>query len=62
MVVFSTDKDYQADIIANLLAEEGIECNILNKQDSMYKIGEIDVYVAQKDYATAQEIVKKAKL
>ncbi|MDL2228328.1 DUF2007 domain-containing protein [Bacteroidales bacterium OttesenSCG-928-K03] len=62
-LVYTTDKEYQANIILALLEESNIKGNIINKQDTAYKtFGDIELYVNEKDYDKAKEIVDQANL
>ena len=49
-------------IITALLKENNIQFNVINKQDSMYKIGEIELYVDEADFEEVKQIVEKAEL
>lgn len=44
-LVYSTDKAYEAEIAKAVLAENGIEAIEINRKDSSYIFGEIDLYV-----------------
>jgi hypothetical protein len=58
--IFSTNAEYQAEILKALLEEENIECVIINKQDSSYlTFGEIEVYVKSDDILKAKQIATK---
>lgn len=62
-VVFTTDKPYQADIILELLNENGINGVIIDKKDSSYfSFGTTEVYVNKDDEEKSIEIVKSANL
>ncbi|MCK5857059.1 MAG: DUF2007 domain-containing protein [Bacteroidales bacterium] len=59
--VHSTDKEYKAVIIREKLAEKGIESSQVNKKGSEIDlfIGEIEIYVFEKDIEKANEIITK---
>ncbi len=62
-MIFSTDKPYQADIILELLDENGIKGVIMNKKDSSYSsFGATEVYVKKDDEEKSIKIVKSANL
>lgn len=61
VVVHTTDKMYKAELIVGLLAEHEIEANILNKKDSSYLFGEIEIWVSAKDVDAAKEIIDNRK-
>ncbi len=44
-VVYTTTKLYEAEMIKSLLTENNIECVWINKMDSSYLIGDIEVMV-----------------
>ncbi len=55
--VFSADEMYKISIIRELLAENDIQSIILDQKGSALLIGEIIVYVNDKDEAKALEII-----
>ena len=58
-MIFSTTLLYRAEIIKGLLEEEGIQCVIVNKQDSSYiAFGEIELFVPREDVLTAKKIME----
>lgn len=55
--------EYQAALLKAALDEEGIECFINNRRDSAYRfMGEVEVYVKNKDYVAARHIAEKLEL
>lgn len=60
--VYKTDKKYQADIIIELLDENGIRGVILDKKDSSYMFGNVEIYVAQEFEEKALTIIKSSNL
>jgi len=61
-VVFTTNKLYQAEIARNILEENKIEVVVLNKQDSFYLIGDIEVLVKPEDIVRANLLLKDLTL
>jgi len=59
--VCSTDKEYKAVILREKLAEAEIESSQINKKGSEIElfIGSIEIYVLEKDYDKAYEIITK---
>ena len=55
ILVHSTNKEYLAEMISQLLADNGIESFIINKKDSNYHFGDIEIY-------TQPDSIMKAKL
>ena len=43
--IYSTDKHYYAELIRQMLSEHNIHSFIVNKQDSAYKFGDIELFV-----------------
>lgn len=46
-----------AELIVGLLKEHDIDAHILNKKDSMYFIGDVEIYVDSKDAEAAKTII-----
>lgn len=59
--IYAADTQYKADLIVGLLKENGIEAVTLSKQDSVYLIGEIDIYVHRDAVVTAKHILENAQ-
>jgi len=60
--VFSTSKGYLAEIIKGVLIEHGIDSIVINKQDSSYLFGEVEVYTKKDNLLKAINIIKKNEL
>ena len=58
ILIYSVGKLYQAELLKERLEEEGIMCDIINKKDSSFQFGDIDLFVNAKDEARAREIVR----
>lgn len=58
--VYSTDQEYKAMIIINLLEENGIESHSVNKKDSNYLIGQIEIYVKIEDSEFAKSLLENS--
>ncbi len=58
IIVRTYDKAYLAEIAKEVLEDNGIKAVIMNKKDSSYKFGEIEVYVAKSHEAKASELLK----
>ena len=59
VIVYTTNRQYQAEILKNILADNGIHSFIINKQDSNYLFGDVEVYVNQDDVIKAKLLVEK---
>jgi hypothetical protein len=55
--IYSTTAHYNAELIKGLLLENGIESVIINKQDSSYLFGELELYVNSDDAIQAKHII-----
>ena len=56
-VIYTTDKLYQAEMVREILADNDIECVLMNKQDSWYKLGEIEICVPVENVLKAKQLV-----
>ena len=43
--VYTFDREYQSQLALEMLADNDIEATLLNKRDSVYQIGDIELYV-----------------
>jgi len=43
--VYTFNREYQSQLALEMLAENDIEATLLNKMDSVYQIGDIELYV-----------------
>jgi hypothetical protein len=57
--VYSAGDEAEAGIIKGLLESNGIEATIISHHDSVYKIGEVEVYVNEDDAPLALEIINQ---
>lgn len=60
--VYSTNQEFQAAIVQELLENESITSTVLNRKDSMYLIGEILVMVEEKDFEASRRIIEASGL
>jgi hypothetical protein len=58
-LVYTCNKQYEAEILKEILAENDIESFLINKQDSSYLIGDIEIYVQPDDVMKAKLIIEK---
>ncbi len=61
VVIFSSNQLYEIEIAKSLLQENSIESFIINKQDSMYFFGDIELYVNINDILRAKLIISEIK-
>jgi hypothetical protein len=59
IIIYTTDKLYQAELFREVLGDHNIESLIINKQDSSYKFGSIEVYVRRNNALKAKMLVKE---
>lgn len=55
--IYSTNQLYEAEMVKNMMGDNGIECVILNKQDSTYRFGEIEVCVPTEGVLRAKQLI-----
>ena len=60
--VYTTDQEYQANLVSDKLREAGIEPFQLNKRDSMYPIGYVEIKVAATDVERARALIEESGL
>ncbi len=60
--VYTTDQEYQANLVSDKLREAGIEPLQLNKRDSMYPIGYVEIKVAAADVERARALIEESGL
>jgi hypothetical protein len=59
VIVYTTNKLWQAEIFREVLVDHNIESFVINKQDSSYKFGSIEVYVRRNNILKAKMLVKE---
>ena len=60
-VVYSTNQLYEAEMAKNVMNDNDIECVIMNKQDSTYRFGEIEVCVPREEVLKAKQLILEFK-
>jgi hypothetical protein len=61
VVVYSSNQLYEAEMVKVLLDDNEIENINLNKQDSAYLFGEIEVYVSAENAFKARQLIIQFK-
>jgi type III secretory pathway lipoprotein EscJ len=61
-LLFTTTSPVEAEGIANLLAAEGIEVFPINKKDSAYMFGEIELYVNESEVERALKLLESNEI
>ena len=60
VIAYTTNMEFQAEIFKEVLRDNGIEAQIINKMDSSYlSFGEIEVYVPDEHILKAKLLVKE---
>ena len=58
--IFSTQEVFKAKVLEAKLQENGIECYIMNKQDSAYLMfGNIGIYTKEPDVERAKKLIEE---
>lgn len=60
--VYSTNLEYKAEIMKALIEEEGIQVILINKKDSAYLFGDIELYVHNDHVIKANRIITREEL
>jgi len=55
--LFATPNPIEAEIIKQMLEAHEVPAVIINKQDSSYRFGQIELYVHQSDESLARELL-----
>lgn len=55
--VYSTDKPYRADMVKSLLDQNDLHSVIINKRDSSYHFGLLEVHVASDEVMRALQLI-----
>lgn len=60
-LVFSTDDLFRAELMKGLLFDSGIESVTINKKDSAYLVGSIELFVPAENAFRAIQIIKTSE-
>lgn len=55
--IYTSNQFFKSEIVKQVLIDHEIEAVLLNKQDSSYKFGEVEVHIQQADFNKALEII-----
>ena len=61
VIVFTTNQAYEAELVKLMLTDNEIECYIVNKQDSAYLFGDIEIYVSTEMSFQAKQLILQFK-
>lgn len=59
--IYSTNQNFIAELAKGILIENDIEHVVLDKQDSFYHFGEIEIYVHRDNAIRAKYLLKELK-
>ncbi|MCB0515846.1 MAG: DUF2007 domain-containing protein [Chitinophagales bacterium] len=59
--IYSSPQAYRIELARGILDENGIEGIVVNRQDSAYLFGEIELYVKQENALRASHIIQNLK-
>lgn len=57
--IYSIGNVYQAELIKQMLTDQNIHSFLVNKQDSAYKFGDIEIYVHRDDVIRAKMLIQE---
>lgn len=57
--LFSTSNPVQAEITKQMLEEHGVSAVMMNKQDSSYRFGQVELYVHESEEALAKGLISE---
>lgn len=60
--IYSSSFEHKIEIAQAVLEDEGIKSVIINKKDSFYLFGELELYVHADHVLRAKQIIKKESL
>jgi hypothetical protein len=60
--IYSTDKAHMVSIVRSMLKENDIESIEINKKDSSYAFGDIEIFVKEEDVIFAKILIKQNQL
>jgi hypothetical protein len=57
--IYAVGNPYRAELIRQMLMNSNIQAFIINKQDSAYKFGDIELYVHRDDIIRAKKLIEE---
>ncbi len=60
--VYSSSFEHKVGIVKAVLHDKGVDSVVMNKKDSVYLIGEVELYVKADDVLKAKQIINKESL
>lgn len=62
VLIFETNKDFEAEMVKGMLEENNISVFVINKKDSAYLFGNIELYVLPDNLVEAKTFIKDFNL
>jgi putative signal transducing protein len=59
VLIFSSGQPYQTEMAKQMLADHNIQAFLINKQDSAYKFGVVELYVNRDDVIRAKMLIQE---
>ncbi|MGC8802436.1 MAG: DUF2007 domain-containing protein [Bacteroidales bacterium] len=56
--IYQTQNAYQAEIIRQVMEKENIACVVMNKQDSSFFFGNIEIFVKDENVEAAKQLLQ----
>jgi len=60
--IYSTDKPHLASIVRKILAENDIDSFEVNKRDSSYGFGDVEIFVKDQDVVSSRVLIQQNSL
>jgi len=57
--IYSSAQPYTAELVRQMLVNKNMAAFLVNKQDSTYKFGEVELYVNRDDVIRAKMLIKE---
>ena len=57
--VYTTNKMYEAEIVRQILGDHGINSFLMNKMDSAYQFGEIEIHVLRENVMRSKLLIQE---
>ncbi len=61
MQVYSANDLYKVDLVKGMLLENGIASEILDRQDSAFLTGEVELFVHTADFDAAKKLIEERR-
>ncbi len=59
VIVYSTNKMYEAEIVRQIFGDNNINSFLINKMDSAYQFGDIEIYVLRDDVMRSKLLIQE---